>query len=214
MPEYKPWKGDKLDDAVKSSRKTTEVSEGIEALRGIRESMGKVLKKDQALKISTYTPEKTERKEGERWEEDGKLWEMKDGTKQSVSKLQSAKRPWFCPKCGKVMNTRLDDKMWYKKGTCYDCVVKNETQMRLDGTWHKYQAKVLRANAIAWAKEKIEELESYKTMVGNPQIHFADGRWEEWNIGGEKIASDLQAEIDSLGKYVAELEELQAKVDK
>jgi len=209
MADYKPWEGDKLEDSIKDTRQTEEVSEGMGALRGIREKMGKVLKKDQSLKISMHTPEKVQRKEGEKWEEDGKLWEMKDGIKRSISKLQSAKRPWFCPKCGKSMNTRLDDKMWYKKGTCYDCVVKEETQMRLDGTWHDHQAKRMRANAISWAKEKITELEDYKEMVANPQIHFADGRWEEWDIDDEKVKADLQEEIDNLQKHLDELERLQ-----
>jgi len=209
MTDYKPWEGDKLEDSVKNTRQTKDVSDSLGALRAVREKMGRVLKKDQALKISMHTPEKVQREEGEIWEEDGKLWEMKGKIKRSISKIQAAKRPWFCPKCGKVMNKRLDDKMWLKKNVCYDCVVKEETQMRIDGTWHKHQAKAMRANAISWAKEQIAELKGYKDMVANPQMHFSDGRWEEWKIDDKKVKLDLQVEIDNLEEHLAELEKLQ-----
>ena len=209
MADYKPWEGDSLKDSLKDTRKSEDVSEGMNAIRGVREKMGTVLKKDQALKISMHTPTKVKRKDGEKWEEDGKLWEMKNGTARSISKLQSAKRPWFCPGCGKVMNKRLDNKMWYKKGICYDCVVKAETQIRIDGTWHSHQARAMRANAISWAKDQIIELEGYRDMVANPQMHFADGRYEEWNIDDKKVKEDLQVEIDTLERHLAELEKLQ-----
>jgi len=208
MTDYTPWKGDKLDDSLKQTRKTEDVSEGMSAIRGVREKMGNVLKKDQALKVSMYVPTQTKREEGETWEEDGKLWEMKNGIKQSISKLQAAKRPWWCPECGMSMSSRLDDKMWYKKRKCYDCVVKEETQMRLDGTWDAYQRKMLRANVISMLKDKIEELTDYRDIEGNPQIHFQDGRYEEWKIDNTQLKADLQEEIDKLQKDVEELERM------
>ena len=56
--EFKPWKNpdQKIEDAL-PKRKTLEVDEGMNAIRGVRERMGTVLKKDQSLKISMYAPE-------------------------------------------------------------------------------------------------------------------------------------------------------------
>jgi len=152
--EFKPWEkpDQKIEEAL-PKHKTLDVTEGMKALRGVREGMGRVLKKDQALKISMYVSEKIERKEGDTWEVDGKLWERKNGVNQSISKLQDAKTPWWCPKCKKVMNTKLDTKFYNKRGTCYNCVITEENEMRLNGTWEEYQRKVLYANVIATVKD-------------------------------------------------------------
>jgi hypothetical protein len=206
--EYKPWDNpnQKLGDAL-PKRKTTDVQEGLNALKGIREKMGGALKKDQALKISMYVPQKIEWKEGERWEEDGKLWTIQNGIKQSISKVQDAKRPWFCPQCDKIMRSRLDDRMWILKGTCHDCVVKKETQMRLDGTWERYEKERIVSNQLAYVKDKIAEVESWKD-VANPAIHFQDGTYEVWDVGVDKLKADIDKELDFLKKLLDALEEI------
>ena len=212
MTEFRPWKGDSIEEAVKNTRTTKEVDEGVEALQRVRAKMGVVLKKDQSLKVGMYTPKAVVRKEGEKWEEDGKMWEMKHGFKQSISKLQGAKRPWFCPKCGNIMNTRLDDKMWFKKGTCFGCVLSAETKLRVTGKWHEHQRRVMRANAISHLKNMIEELEGYKsTTTGKVQIHFADGRYEDWgpDMDVDKLKEEFQEAIDKLQVDLNELERLQ-----
>lgn len=205
--EFKPWEkpDQKIEDAL-PKRKTLEVEEGMNAIRGVRERMGGVLKKDQALKVSMYVPEKVERKEGDTWTDaNGKLWERKNGINQSISKLQDAKTPWWCPKCKKIMNTRLDTKFYNKKGKCYDCVIVEETEMRANGTWQTYQRKLLYANVIAKVKDTIVELKDVQRTVSKPQIHFQDGRFEEWNVDIDQVKKDLQEEIDSLEDRLQEL---------
>ena len=93
--EFAPWEkpDQKIEDAI-PKRKTVDAGEGLNALKGIRERMGGVLKKDQALKISMYVPETVERKNGDTWTDvDGKKWEIKEGINRSISKLQDAKQP-------------------------------------------------------------------------------------------------------------------------
>ena len=71
--------------------------------------------------VSQYTPKHHAegRQEGERWKDaDGKEWEMKNGIPQSISKLQDAKTPWWCPRCGRPLNSPLHEKMYFKKGFC------------------------------------------------------------------------------------------------
>lgn len=203
--EFKPWKGDKIQDKL-PKHKTIDTSEGMQALKGVREKMGEVLKKDQALKVSMYVPKKISRKEGEVWDEDGKQWTIKNGIRMSISNLQDAKMPWWCPKCDKTMNNKLDRKFFYKKGKCHDCVVADETEMRFNGTWHAYECKAMYANAVANAKDMLDQFKSMKEEVSNPQIHFQDGRFEEWNIGVDKIKEDLQIEIDQLEVHLVELQ--------
>lgn len=204
--EFKPWEtsDQKIEDAL-PKHKTIDLDEGMKAIRGVRERMGKVLKKDQALKVSMYVAERIERKEGDTWEVDGKLWERKNGVNQSISKLQDAKTPWWCPQCKKSMNTRLDTKFYNKRGKCYDCIVKEETVMRTNGTWQEYQRKVLYANVIAKVKDTIAEFKDVQRTVSNPQIHFQDGRFEEWDVNIDQIKVDLQEEIDKLEGRLQEL---------
>lgn len=204
--EFKPWKNpdQKIEDVL-PKHKTIDLEEGMKALRGVREGMGRVLKKDQALKVSMYVSEMIERKEGDTWEVDGKLWERKNGVNQSISKLQDAKTPWWCPQCKKSMNTRLDTKFYNKRGKCYYCIVKEETEMRTNGTWQEYQHKVLYANVIAKVKDTIAEFKDVQRTVSNPQIHFQDGRFEEWDVNIDQIKVDLQEEIDKLEGRLQEL---------
>ena len=209
--EYTPWK--KGTDSLKESlpkHKTLEVDEGMSAIRGVREKMGEVLKKDQALKISMYNPPRIQRKEGETWTDaNGKKWIRKGNINQSISKLQNAKTPWWCPKCKKIMNTRLDSKFWYKKGTCFDCVITEENEMRLNGTFEEYERKALYSNVIAKVVDQINEFKDLQQTVSNPQMHFQDGRFEEWDTDIEQVKKDLQVEIE---KLEGRLEELQYEV--
>lgn len=200
--EYKPWEksSEKLEDLVEQTRTTKEVTEGEAAVAGIREKMSGVLKKDQALKVSMYTPEpEPERKEGDVWTDArGRGWRIKDGKKEAYSVLQDAKRPWFCPQCQKVMNSKVDDRMWTLRGKCFDCVVKEETKMRIDGTWEKYEKERILSNQIAFMKDKLDELTSWMKNISNPEFHFQDGRFERWEVGVDQIKADIQGEIDQL----------------
>ena len=207
--EYTPWAGG--DSDIKKAlphRKTFDTSEGMAAIRGVREKMGEVLKKDNALKVSMHIPEKIKRKEGDTWtDHDGKEWEMKGNIARSIPKLQGAKMPWWCPECERPLKTRLDTKMWYKRSMCFNCVVAEENEMRTNGTWQNHERQVLYANTIDKIKDTIDEFKSWKKEVSNPQIHFQDGRFEEWKVGTKKIKEDLQIEIDNLEGRLVELQQ-------
>ena len=58
-----------------------------------------------------YTTKKEDHKEGDVWEEGGKQWTIKDGIKQTATKLDRVKKeailPLFCPSCGSLMKKTL-----------------------------------------------------------------------------------------------------------
>ena len=208
--EFKPWENPEqsITEAL-PERKTVDPSEGLSALTGIREKMGKVLKKDQALKISMYVPDTVQRKEGETWtdEVDGKMWERKGNINMSISKLRGAKRPYFCPKCEHIMKGRADDRMWILRGVCHRCVIKVETQIRAEGKWDRYERSLMMRNAIAIANEGIAELEGYRDMMANPQMHFQDGRFEEWDVNIDEAKAGIKEEIAKVRITVSNLEQ-------
>jgi len=183
---------------------------GQAALDEVRRKVGQKLKKWDAVKISTHVskPSKPDKpKEGDVWEERGRTWTIKNGIKQTVTKLDAARVPQWCPECGKVMNTPLDDSCYYKEGRCHVCVITEETQMRLNGTWDEYvKQKFLKAQ-VSYVRDKLQWLKSLRAELKKPQFHFIDGRYEEWNMDLSQVKKDLDHDIKGLSKLLKELEE-------
>ena len=61
---------------------------------------------------SGYKRTSNRHKEGDVWVKNKKTWTIKDGIKQTISKMDAIKKeifmPLCCPKCGKVMKGQLD----------------------------------------------------------------------------------------------------------
>ena len=80
----------------------------------------------------------------------------KEATGDKVSKMteimQEARMPLFCPKCKKVMKKRLDDKMWNIYNHCFDCQLKFENKLRIEGKYKDWEKKKIRANKISFIK--------------------------------------------------------------
>lgn len=210
MAKYEPWKkrGQKIEDVV-GERKTIDPTEAMEALRGIRERMGKYMDKGDAVKVSTYVPNKKaneKHEEGDIWEERDKLWTIKNGIKQNITKMDGARKPWFCPQCGRAMKGRADDIMWNRMGKCHVCVIKEETQMRIDGTYEEYEQKKMRANAISWLKDAISDLEGWVSELSNPRNVLIDGRIEELDIGVAETKIELAKELELMREVLEEWE--------
>jgi len=55
--------------------------------------------------------------------------------------LKEAKIPWFCPECDKVMKRKLDDKMFRLFNHCFDCQVKFENKLRIEGKYEEWEEK-------------------------------------------------------------------------
>jgi hypothetical protein len=159
-----------------------------------------------------YKKAEAARKEGEVWEEDGKKWTVRGGIKQSISNLERARLPHWCPKCGKNMNGKLNEKFYWLKGTCHDCWSSYETKMRLAGVYGAYERRMLRANERSWIADVIAQHLDYIENQNDMEIHFMDGRWEvlakasEFDEVKEKLQKDIQFMYDRLS--VIEEEEI------
>ena len=90
-----------------------------------------------------YNKKRIEYKEGDVWKENGKTWTIKDGIKQTISKLDAIKKevfmPLCCPKCGKVMRNQLDKPNYKVHKMCFDCVVKFETKLKIEGKYEGFK---------------------------------------------------------------------------
>ena len=161
-----------------------------------------------------YTTKKEDYKEGDIWEEGGKKWIIKDGIKQTYTKLDKIKKeailPLFCPNCGTLMKKRLDPKMYKIHKKCFDCVIEMEHKMHINGTYEEYEKNMTLNNA----DNIIDDYQDYLLDVvnmSNNQYVSEKGEVERWKGGLDK--NKLNKEIKTT---IADLKEQikQSKNDK
>ena len=150
------------------------VEKDVQRLRNI--VRGKYGEKTQ-LSVG-YTKKQEFHKEGDIWEEDGRKWTIKDGIKQNITKLDSAKKshkmPLLCPECKKVMNKRNDKTFYNIHKMCFKCVSLKETELKNKGEYSEYETKIKNDeidNKIKlfkeYIQEKLQEKSSYVTEAGD-----------------------------------------------
>ena len=118
---------------IKPGARANQEERLAEIRKGAAEKMNKWANKTV---FSYYTKSKDpERQEGEEWEDENyRLWTMKDGKKVQISKYEFAKTPWWCPKCGKSMSHKLDDKFYRIRGACFNCILEDRKSTRLNSS--------------------------------------------------------------------------------
>jgi hypothetical protein len=147
-----------------------------------------------------YRAEKKDYKEGDIWEEGGKKWTIKDGIKQTYTKLDRVKKeailPLFCPNCGSLMKKRLDAKMYKIHKTCFDCVVEMEAKLKREGKYEEYERKMMIDNA----KDMVDDYETYlleAINTSNTQYVSEKGEVERWKggIDKEKLTKEIKEAV-------------------
>ena len=185
-------------------------AEFVKVQKRIHDQMNKYADK---IIVGQYTGEKEpQRQEGDFWKDrDGKQWTVKGGIKQSISPLQGAKTPWWCPVCGKNM-TKLDVKTFRATTKCYDCVAKEESRIKMDGLWDIHKEKKILENQIDWLKDRIVELTYYHDTLSNPEIQHFDPntgailKIDKYSMPLDTVKKDLRAEVVGMNKSLKEKE--------
>jgi hypothetical protein len=136
-----------------------------------------------------YEHKQEQHKDGDVWEQDGKTWTIKDGIKQSVTKLDAAKKalqiPLSCPKCGGPMKHHLAKKMYKIHGFCFDpCTVNYEASLRKLGLYESYEKRMIQGNLKAFVSD-IEEWLSDQ-MINTNSFVTEHGDIEDWKSNTKK----------------------------
>jgi len=88
--------------------------------------------------------------EGDIWEEDGRQWTIKNGIKQNITKLDSAKKlinvPIFCSCCKNLMKHKYDKLFYIQYKRCFNCQIDFETNLRKLGLWEEYEKNILNSD--------------------------------------------------------------------
>ena len=143
-----------------------------------------------------YKKKRIEYKEGDVWKENGKTWTIKDGIKQTISKLDAIKKevfmPLCCPKCSKVMKKRLDKPNYKVHKMCFDCVVDYEHKLRIKGEYDNYVKQLKLKNRLT----EIDEIENMFLELANQSndgFVSEHGEIERWKggIDKDKISIDI-----------------------
>ena len=128
-------------------------------------------------------------KEGDIWVEGRKTWTVKNGIKQTVSKLDAVKKevfmPLSCPCCNKIMKKRLDKPNYKIHKKCHDCVIEFEHKLKIRGKYNDYIKKLKTKNSL----DIVDEMESYlldAINTSNSGYVSEDGIIEKWSGGVNK----------------------------
>ena len=133
-----------------------------------------------------YKKKRVDYKEGDVWVENKKTWTIKDGIKQTVSKMDKIKKeifmPLCCPKCSKVMKKRLDKPNYKVHKMCFDCVIDFEHKLRIEGKYEDYIKKLQLKNRLT----EIDEMENMFLELANQSNEgfiSEHGESERWKGG-------------------------------
>ena len=152
-----------------------------------------------------YSKATTAYKEGDIWEESGRTWTIKNGLRQNITKLDSAKKalqvPLTCPKCGGPMKHHLAQKMYKIHGFCFDpCTVQYEAELRKAGLYESYEKNMMQGSIKAFAKDVeqwvLESLESVDTFVTE------QGDVEDWNNNNSKFKEQMTTNLQEYLKHL------------
>jgi len=151
-----------------------------------------------------YTTKQIDRNEGDVWEELGRKWTLRNGIKMSVTKLDRAKKavftPLLCPNCSKPMKGGHDKKMFFIHNKCLDCVIKFETQLKIDGKYQEYEDKIIKANANFALDEFVNGFESFLDSIdSNSGFITEQGDIEDWHVKAldkQKIREQVMKDVE------------------
>ena len=138
----------------------------------------------------------------------------RDKQSERMDVLKEAKTPWFCPECNKVMKSHLDDKMYRLHNHCFDCQVKFENKLRIEGKYEEWEEKKVLNNQLSYIKDQIQSVEDWKEEASKPLEVFdqvgvqgIELQTEKWSQNTEKVEEMSNEALEELNKMKSEVEE-------
>ena len=105
------------------------------------------------------------------------------------------------------MKKRLDDRMWYLYNHCFECQIKIENKMRIDGTYDEWAEKKVIANKLAWIKEQKQSIEEFKKQ---DTVEF----WQQFRPDGYSVDKEKwQIDVKEIKKQADEALEYLQKIE-
>ena len=125
--------------------------------------------------------------------------------------MQDVRMPLFCKECNKVMNKRLDDKMWRLYGHCFDCQIKIENKLRIEGKYEEWEKEKIKQNKIAFIKDQMQTIEEWKDMkapewYNQVGVNYPEMEKEKWSVDTTHIKLMAEEALEEYTKILNKLE--------
>ena len=143
-----------------------------------------------------YKKKTIKRKEGDVWNENKKTWTIKNGIKQTISKLDAIKKeifmPLCCPKCNRVMKAQKDKDLYRIHKKCLHCVIEFEHKLRHTGKYDDYIKELEAKNSL----DIVDDMENFLLNAVNAtddRYISEQGEVQRW-VGGidkEKMTKEI-----------------------
>lgn len=182
-----------------------------------------ILDKDYTSKSkiqSGYRKQNVIHNEGDIWVENDKTWIIRNGIKQSISKFdtvrQAIQMPLTCPKCNQLLKTRNDKKFYRLRKKCMNCIIEEDTQRMIDGTFDEYERKIITENSKTWLSNLEQLLVEYIDSRDDEKIMTEDGQIEEWGKGysKDKLKEVFAEQIDKIKEELDDYSKVGIKDEK
>lgn len=175
------------------------------------------LKGDRPLTIVGYAaPAEQKHDIGEKWTDaKGREWEQKENGPVRVTKVMDIVRAELddrCSDCGCEIRwgSRQDRKFFNRTGKCFDCLIKEETNLRIKGQYKLYERKKVLNNQRTYLldiraklREAFDFTKEHKELTYVNSNGFVE-RWEN-DARGELLANLKKDFVDCL-KNIREVE--------
>lgn len=173
--------------------------------------------KDTQVSLSDIK-EETERNVGDKWEENGVVWEQKSygRVKQSKASSELSKVRKYLEKtsecksdtCKKNKYGPTDKTLIKKSGYCTVCLAEKEQIIKTDGLWEAYNEYKVYSNMAVYGTEVLYKWTEALGEVNN--IHTfvnEDGSVEKWvqNVDTDFLREQLEGDIENGKKELLEV---------
>lgn len=99
----------------------------------------------------------------------GKKQESGDQKSRLTDIMASARMPWFCPSCKKIMKKKLDNKMWNLFNHCFECQIEEEHEMRAKGLFKQWEDRKVLINKRSIIENQVKEIQEF-ISIGDTEI--------------------------------------------
>ena len=176
-----------------------------------------LIRGEESVKIQVgYMPGTEYHKEGDTWtDKDGKEWTMKNGIRQSIPKLQEARIPLFCPKCGGLMKKHnRDTKSYIQWNMCFNCVIERDNNLIKAGLFQKFEEKIEIDKKYGFLNEaKLSIVEFLESIDKGLEFVNEDGKVEKWDGDEKKLKEFWEKELKDINESLIKLEKKKETLD-
>ena len=142
---------------------------------------------------------------------EGKEKEKGDIIPKMTEIMKGVRMPWFCPECDSVMKQKLDDKMWRLFGHCFDCQVKIENKLRIEGKYEEWAEEKIRQNKISFLKDSIQKINEFRNQkapefYNQVGVNYPELEKEKWDVDMTQVNAMADEALEEYTKVLNELE--------